>query len=311
VKTKEYSIEATGEKKLYAITWVPEISKPKGVVLIIHGIAEHSGRYEQFAEFLTENQLAVIAFDHRGHGKTDPEKLGLVDSSDQFITMVSDIEYVRYEAQKQFVDIPLFIFAHSMGSFLFQRYLQLYDYKPDGIIYSGSNGKPPFYMHGGIFLARLIRKIKGKQFKSKFIRNLTFGPYNAMFKPNRTNHDWLTRDEKEVDSYVEDPRCGFLPSVSLLHDLFSGLDHLHRTKPFAGSDPAIPILMISGKDDPVGYMGEGTQRLEKQLKESGVTRLTLKLYDDARHVLLNEFNREDVMEDIIQWMESILGNHSE
>lgn len=308
MKTKEYTIEATGGKELHAKKWVPANGNPKAAVLIIHGIAEHSGRYGQFAEFLAGHQFAAIAFDHRGHGKTDPDRLGLVDSSDQFITMVSDIDYVSDDVQKQFAGIPLIFFAHSMGSFLCQRYLQLYENKPDGIIYSGSSGKPPFYMHGGIILARLIRKFKGKQYKSKLIRNLTFGPYNAMFKPNRTNHDWLTRDENEVDSYIEDPYCGFLPSVSLLHDLFNGLDQLHRTKPFIGSDPTIPILMLSGKDDPVGYMGEGAMRLEKQLLGSGATRLDLKLYDNARHVLLNEFNREEVMDDIIEWVEMALNN---
>lgn len=306
MKKKEYFIEATGGKELFAKTWEPQNGKPKAAVLIIHGIAEHSGRYEHFTEFLTGHQMAAIAFDHRGHGKTDPDRLGLVDSSDQFITMVSDIEYIRNDLQKQFPGTPLIFFAHSMGSFLCQRYLQLYEDKPDGVIYSGSSGKPPFYIHGGIILARLIRKIKGRQFKSSFIRNLTFGPYNAMFKPNRTDHDWLTRDENEVDVYCKDPRCGFLPSVSLLHDLFNGLDHLHRTKPFTGSDPAIPILIISGTDDPVGYMGEGTRRLEKQLIESGATRLTVKLYDDARHVLLNEINREEVMDDVVEWIEEIL-----
>lgn len=306
MKTSEYHIPATGGKKLFAHTYLPDGKSPKAVVIIIHGMLEHSGRYKRFANKLTENEFAVITYDLRAHGKTDPDQLGIIDYDDGFHHMVSDIQFVKNEVLSNFPDLPVIIFAHSMGTFLTQRYMQLYDYEPAGIIYSGSNGKPPSLIYGGLILSKLLSKIKDPEFKSRLIHKMSFEPFNAKFKPNRTDQDWLSRDAEEVDRYISDPYCGFIPSVAFYNQLFSGLMTLTAHKPFAGKNPNIPILIVSGDHDPVSDMGKGIKRLQKQLKDSGANNLTVNLYPGARHELLNEINRDEVMDDVVEWIERIL-----
>lgn len=306
MKISEHHITAADDKKLYARTFLPAGKSPKAVVMIIHGMLEHSGRYERFANTLTENEFAVITYDHRAHGKTDPDQPGVIDYDDGFHHMVSDIQFVKNEVLKKFPRLPVIIFAHSMGSFLTQRYMQLYDYEPAGIIYSGSNGKPPSMLYGGLILSKLLSKIKGPDFKSRLIHHMSFKPFNAKFKPNRTDQDWLSRDTEEVDRYISDPFCGFIPSVAFYNQLFSGLMTLTGHKPFAGKNPRIPIMIVSGDHDPVSDMEKGIKRLEKQLKDSGVNNLTVNLYPGARHELLNETNRNQVMDDVVEWIEGIL-----
>jgi len=304
IKT-ERTVTVTGGKELFVRIMEPEEVSPKAVIQIIHGVGEHSGRYERFAEFLTCENFAVVAHDHRGHGNTDPHQLGYIESDDGFRLMVSDIDRVVAETERLFPGIPLILFGHSMGSFLSQRYMQLYESKASGIIYSGSNGKPTALIYAGLWLAKLMTSIMGPDYKSSLIRNITFGPYNALFKPNRTRHDWLSRDPDEVDSHVEDPFCGFLPTVSCFRDLFSGLLRLHRHTPFAGLSPDVPVLIISGSKDPVSMVGGGIKGLADKLQKSGVEALTVKIYDDARHELLNEINRTEVMTDIEEWIERV------
>lgn len=306
MKSSEQFIIATGGRKLFARTWTIDHQSPKAVILIIHGMLEHSGRYERFAKVLVENQYTVLTYDHRGHGKTDPEQPGMIDFDDGFLHMVSDIQHVRSRIGQEFPDIPLIVFAHSMGSFLTQRYMQLYDDRPAGIIYSGSNGKPPSLVYGGLILSKLLNKIKGPDFKSRLIHNLSFNPFNSKFKPNRTDLDWLSRNTEEVDKYINDPFCGFIPPVSFYNQLFTGLLTVSNHSPFAGQNPDIPLLIVSGDHDPVSGMGKGIRRLEKQFKESGAENLTVKIYKGARHELLFETNRHEVMKDIISWLEGIL-----
>ena len=306
MKTSEQHISATKGKELFSRTYLPDEKSPKAVVMIIHGMLEHSGRYERFAKKLTENEFAVVAYDHRAHGKTDPDKPGILDYDDGFQYMVSDIQFVRNEVHKKFQGLPVIIFAHSLGSFLTQRYMQLYDKAPAGIIYSGSNGKPPSTIYGGWVLSRFLAKIKGPKFKSRMIHKLSFEPFNAKFKPNRTDQDWLSRDTEEIDRYIRDPFCGIIPSVAFYKQIFSGLMTVSAHKPFAGKNPQTPIMIISGDQDPVSDMGRGIQGLKKQLEKSGASNLTVNLYPGGRHELLNEINREEVMDDVVEWIEGIL-----
>jgi len=306
MKTSVQHISATKGKELFSRTYLPDETSPKAVVMIIHGMLEHSGRYERFAKKLTGNEFAVVAYDHRAHGKTDPENPGILDYEDGFQHMVSDIQFVRNEVHKKFPGLPVIIFAHSLGSFLTQRYMQLYDKAPAGIIYSGSNGKPPSTIYGGWVLSRFHAKIKGPKFKSRMIHKLSFEPFNAKFKPNRTDQDWLSRDTEEVDRYIRDPFCGIIPSVAFYKQIFSGLMTVSAHKPFAGKNPQTPIMIISGDQDPVSDMGKGIQGLKKQLEKSGASNLTVNLYPGGRHELLNEINREEVMDDVVEWIEGIL-----
>lgn len=287
---------------LYGRKWMPDDGKPIAIIQIIHGLTEHSKRYERFAEFLTGFGYGVMSYDHRGHGETDPDQLGHIPNEDGFHRMVKNIFDFTNRVKQEFPNQPKILFAHSMGSFLTQRYMQLFDDQPAGIIYSGSNGKPPKLLGAGIVLSSMFAKLYGSESKSLLIHGLTFKPYNAPFKPNQTEFDWLSRDENEVNAYEADPYCGFVPTVSFYNHFFKGLKALHKHTPFADHDRNIPILLISGKKDPVSDMGKGIRNLEQIYVKNGVFNLTIKLYDDARHELLNETNRDEVMMDVKNWI---------
>jgi len=305
LKTSFFITDQHG-KKLHTLKWVPEGETLTGVVQICHGLSEHAERYSQFARFLNKIGLAVYAHDHRGHGKTDPDSLGFVDSPDTFSLMVENIEDVRTHLTRVYPNLPHIMFGHSMGSFLLQRYMQTYDFKPAALIYSGSSGKPPITLGGGIFLSGLIRKLWGDSEHSLLIHRLTFGAYNKSFDPADTEFDWLSRDSEMVSLYIDDRFCGFIPSVSFYNDFFLGLRTMHRKQVFAENSRDIPTLIISGSRDPVSGGEKGIRSLEKILRDSGVKNLRVKIYPEGRHEMLNETNRIEVMRDILDWLKPIV-----
>ena len=298
---KPFTITDHLNKKLHAVKWESD-HEPKGVVLIVHGMAEHCERYSHFANFLNENGYHAIAYDHRGHGKTDPDQLGIIDDDDCFHLMVKNLNDVYMYVSESFPELPLVLFGHSMGSFITQRFMQLYDAEPAALIYSGSNGKPPLMIHAGILTSALLKTLFGKHAKSNLINNLTFGDYNNHFKPNRTDFDWLSRDTDMVDLCVDDPLCGFICSNSFYNHLFNCVKKLHSHPKFADHNPEIPTLLIAGDQDPVSEMGKGIKNLEKILSKSGVRDVTTHLYEGGRHEMLNEINRDEVFDNFIQWL---------
>lgn len=306
MKSTTFTFSDPSGNRLFAREWLPESGSPKAIIQVIHGLGEHSLRYEPFAEFFTGQGFGVLAYDHRGHGETDPDRLGYIPGEDGFHRMTKNILDFRNSTEQKYPNLPRILFAHSMGSFLTQRYMQLFDDRPAAIIYSGSSGKPPKSLAAGTALASLLSKLYGPGHKSEFIFWLTFYPYNSKFKPNRTKVDWISRDEEVVDQYFDDPFCGFVPTASFFKDFFKGLQSLHSHSPFADHDTDIPILLLSGADDPVSNMGEGVLELEQILRLDGVSDLSVKLYEGARHETINEINRDEVLNDLLTWINNAL-----
>lgn len=296
-----FTITDHQNKKLHAIKWDTG-RKPKGLVLIVHGLTEHSARYSHSAKFLSDNGYHVIGYDHRGHGKTDPDHLGIIQEDNEFDLMVKNLNDVYQHVSKSYPDLPIIIFGHSMGSFITQRFMQSYDAKPAALIYSGSNGKPPLLLYAGIFLSSLLKNLFGKHSKSKLLNRLSFGAYNRNFKPNRTDYDWLSRDTNMVDLYIDDPLCGFICSNSFYYHLFKGIKKIHSHPRFADHSPDIPILLLSGDQDPVSNMGKGIKNLEKILVKNGVRDVTIHFYEGGRHEMWNEINRHEVFDNFIHWL---------
>ncbi|PWN08180.1 alpha/beta fold hydrolase [Rhodohalobacter mucosus] len=308
MKKETFTTKSQGYKILHCTQWVPD-SPPAGVILILHGLTEHSGRYSHVARFFTGHGYLVCAYDHRGHGMTDPDHHGFIDASasSQFDLLAEDAIHVFTLLNNRYPDLPLFVLGHSMGSFLAQRMMQLLPEDstelPAGLIYSGSSGKPPLTLYAGKFLSKWIMKRKGPAYRSQLIHNLVFGRFNKPFEPARTEFDWLSRDKDMVQLFVDDPACGFVPSVSFYHHFFSGLLKLHSHRPFAGASVHTPILVIGGDRDPVSDMGKGVKALKKLLTRSGnEDRVDLMIYQGARHEPLNEINRDEVFTDIHNWI---------
>jgi alpha-beta hydrolase superfamily lysophospholipase len=304
MRVENFTFVDKGNLQIFVYKWLPdEEVQVKGVVQIAHGMAETAARYEGFARALTNDGFVVYANDHRGHGKTagEVEKLGDL-GEDGFNSMVENMHGLNERIKEENPNLPIFLFGHSMGSFLTQRYICLYGNGLKGAIVSGSCGKQGMI----IDVARLIAKgeIKkiGRSGKSNKLDKLSFGSYNNSFKPNRTGFDWLSRDNKEVDKYIADPFCGTVFTAGFFYDFLSGLKSIADQTEIKNVPKDLPIYIFSGDKDPVGKNGKGVLKLVKTYKEHGIKDLTHKLYKDGRHEMLNETNKEEVTFDVLKWL---------
>ncbi len=291
--------------KIYVHKWSPD-NNPKGIVQIAHGMAERAIRYDYFARALVKEGFVVYANDHRGHGESASsiEELGYISDGDGFSDMVEDMKILTNIVKSENPDLPVILFSHSMGSFLAQHYIQLYGNEIDGLILSGTSGKQPPTVDVGILLARSIMKLRGRKASGKLVDKLAFGTYNKRFKPNRTKFDWLSRDSKQVDKYIDDPYCGSLFPVSFFYDLFVGMKTIHRPEYLARVPKDLPIYIFGGQDDPVSNYGLGIIQLGGTYKYLGIRNITSRLYPGGRHEMLNEINRDEVIGDILDWIET-------
>ena len=282
--------------------FVWESQVKKGIVVICHGMAEHIKRYDHFASFLSNNGYTVIGYDQRGHGMTagSIENVGYMSDINNINIMVADLFEVIEFVKAKYPEMPIFLYGHSLGSFLSTNYIQLYGDQIDGVILSGSTLNKGIIINIGVLITKIFTKIKGRKYKSKFVYNLIFGPYNKKFKPNRTSADWLSRDESIADAYVNDPYCGTVFSVSFYKDLLTNFKSIYSGLSFIPAQ--LPIYLFSGDKDPVGNQGKNTKKLYHQLKKAKIIDVSLKLYPGGRHEMHNEKNKEEVYNDVINWL---------
>lgn len=304
---KDFVFKSEDGTDVFVYNWLPDDGvKTKGIVQISHGMAETAKRYERFAELLTENGYIVYANDHRGHGKTAKtiENLGYLADEDGFNWLVKDLHKLTNIIKKENESMPLFLFGHSMGSFAGQKYIMLHGNEIDGLILSGSNGKQGIILNVGTIVAKREVKKNGRKAKSTKLDKLSFGGFNKEFKPNRTDFDWLSRDNDEVDKYIDDPFCGTVFTAGYFYDFLTGLKEIEDEDNLKMIPKDLPIYIFSGDKDPVGKFGKGVINLVNRYKEYGVKDISYKLYKDGRHEMLNEINRDEVMDDIINWLDN-------
>lgn len=283
--------------------WEPRAAA-RGVVNLVHGMAEHAARYAHLAEALIDAGYAVYAEDHRGHGDTaaTDDDLGFFAAERGWATVLDDLHRVTLRARADHPEVPLFLLGHSMGSFLAQQYLFTFPAEIDGVVLSGSNGPTGPLAGAGAIVARAERRRLGPNGRSQVLDTLTFGAYNKPFEPARTAFDWLSRDPDQVDAYVDDPRCGFVATTQFYLDLFAGLGiigKLDRVKQGARSD--LPIYVFAGADDPVGGT-KGITKLVEHYAAAGLTEVQHRLYEGGRHEMFNETNRDEVIGDLLGWL---------
>ncbi|MDR2729317.1 MAG: lysophospholipase [Treponema sp.] len=298
--------------RLFIYRWSPD-SPPAAVLNIVHGMAEHALRYKRLAEKLTAAGIEVWAADQRGHGKTADSGingagkggiLGHCADSDTFLTVTRDIQAINTEILKTRGNIPLFLFGHSWGSFIIQNYIEEFPEQTGlaGCILSGTRGPGGIKVTAGVPVMVILATLRGKRKTSVLAKNMADGPYNKPFKPNRTEFDWLSRDEEEVDKYVNDPLCGFLCSTGFYRDLAKGLYSIHRKERIAKIKKTLPVYVFSGSADAVGDMSVSPTELVKAYRGHGISDLEFVLYPGARHETLNETNRQEVMDDLLSWI---------
>jgi len=300
-------LSSTGVNRIRTIKCYPD-SKPKAIVQIAHGVADHIDRYKDFMAYLADNGFLVVGNDHLGHGHSiqHPIEQGFFAYHDGWQHVVNDMHRLRCIASEEFPEIPYILFGHSMGSFLTRTYIIQHPECYDAAIISGTGHMKPTMINSGYALASNIAKLKGVRYISKLIDNIAFGTYNNAFKPVRTKYDWISRDESQVDKYAADPFCGFIATASLFRDMMAGLKFITDQNNIQKMNKFKPIYFMSGDMDPVGENGKGVERAYKAFCDAGIMDIYLKLYKDGRHEMLNEINKEEVYQDILRWINSKL-----
>ncbi len=304
-------IRASSGAQLFLRRWMPE-GEVRAVTHIIHGMAEHGGRYEQTACRLADEGIEVWIADMRGHGKTADTsvnsegtggKLGHCADNNTIAIICSDIDLINAKIMQDHPNTPLFLMGHSWGSFLVQNYIETYNTTPlAGCILSGTRGPDGTTIAVSKYIMACIAALGGCRRKSRLADALVFGPYNKPFKPNRTSCDWVSRDEKIVDAYIEDERSGMLCSAGFFRDLTALLNTIHQKSALSRIRKDLPVYVFCGNADPVGDMGKSPTALVNAYRAEGVADLEFALYPDARHETLNEINRDEVIANLISWL---------
>lgn len=305
MKSDTFTLKASDGTKIFVYRWLPSSkSNIKAAVQISHGMAEHAARYERFAKELVKEGYAVYANDHRGHGKTagSLENVGYFADERGWEKVVEDMHALTMQIVKENPKVPVFLFGHSMGSFLSRNYVMHYGGDIKGLILSGTSGDPGLLGKIGLFVAKREAAKKGAKTKSPLLDKLSFGAFNKAFKPNRTNFDWLSRDNAEVDKYIADPYCGDVFTAGFFCDLLGGLAVINNSKNIGRIPKELPIYLFSGSMDPVGANTKGVLKAFNAFVKAGIRDVTYKFYQDARHETLNEINREEVSKDVIAWL---------
>lgn len=281
----------------------PGGAAPRAVVQILHGLGEHLGRYERFAGASCAAGLAVVGHNHRGHGKDcEPGRLGHFADRDGWNKVVEDAISVARFAGRTWVDTPIVLLGHSMGSYIAQSVAAREAERFKALVLSASTFSPRMQLRAGRMLARLFMLRHGARQRSAFLNRLGLGNFNRRFAPNRTEFDWLSRDADEVDRYIADPSCGFLLSNRFWHDLLGGLLEITSPKTLRRIPADLPVLITGGEADPVGGK-TGMTRLAEAYERTGHRDVTLRMYPDGRHEMLNEINREAFTQDLLRWID--------
>ena len=298
-----YFQSSTGRTSIHALKCVPD-GKPRAVVQIAHGIAEHIDRYRPFMEFLADNGFVVAGNDHLGHGKSIrvPEEQGFFAEKDGWWRVVDDMDKLHDIMSKEYPELPYVLFGHSMGSFLTRTYLIKHPDKYDAVILSGTGHQSPALVLGGNAAASVMAKLNGAMGDGTKLDSLAFGTYLSKIENPRTKFDWLSRDAEQVDKYIADPLCGFIGKIGLYRDMMQGIKFITNKNNIAQMNKEKPVYFMSGDGDPVGDYGKGVERAYKAFCDAGLHDVFMRLYPGGRHEMLNETNKEQVYQDILSWL---------
>ncbi|HEY0288455.1 MAG TPA: alpha/beta hydrolase [Pseudomonas sp.] len=305
MKHEAFWLDASDHTRFYVNAWIP-LTGPKAIIMLAHGMAEHSGRYARLGSALSKAGFALYAHDQRGHGRTAAHGvLGHYADQDGWIKVVGDIASLCQDIGQRHPGLPVFLLGHSMGSYIAQAYLLHHSASLQGAILSGSNFQPVSLYRSAAIIARLERWRQGATGRSTLIEFLSFGSFNKAFKPVRTSFDWLSRDAAEVDLYIKDPMCGFRCTNQFWLDMLGGLQQVSKTAELAQIDRSLPLLIMGGECDPVSE-GKRLKDLAGAFKDTGHQSVTLNIYPQARHEIFNETNRDEVTRDLLAWLEQAL-----
>ena len=290
-----------GIGQIHYCKWMPE-GKPKAVIQIVHGISDHIGRYEAFAQYMAGHGYIVTGEDHMGHSlSVNGDGIEGYFHGGWFCA-VEDTYRLMQDMKAQYPDLPYIVLGHSMGSFMTRTILCRYpDSGMDAVILSGTCWQPAFAMPAIVKIMEAACRILGETNVSDRLQTLVFGSYNLKIEHHRTAVDWVCRDNKVVD---EHPMMhGFRPKAGLLRDMMVGINHIEKTENLLNMRKDLPVFFVAGGDDPVGNFGKGIHACAYAFRNAGMTDVSVRIYPLCRHEILNEINKEEIFEDIVEWIE--------
>lgn len=308
VEQKQFNFDsADGISSVYAQVWEDQEAKPRFILQISHGMCEYVERYDGFARFICAHGGVVCGNDHLGHGHTKGKSgaFGYFAKKDGEKLVVEDVHKMTLLAKERYPGLPLFLLGHSMGSLLARAYSVLYGEELAGAVYMGTSGANP--LTGLVrFLARVGMLFGRAQKPATLLSHLAFSKYNDKVEKVRTENDWLTRDETIVDRYNADPWCTFKFTDRAAYDFANLVDSVSGAEWAQKLPGDLPYLLVSGEMDPVGDYGKGVEEVFQWMKQAGIGDVRMKLYEGARHELLNEINKEEVSRELLEWVEEHL-----
>ncbi len=306
MKTQQIAF-ASGSRQVKELRIHQPAGKPRVGVLIIHGMAEHYGRYEGLAQELAGQGFLTAGYDLMGHGpQTAKDALGSFGEPNGWQKLVYDIDTAHTVLRQRWPGMKVVLLGHSMGSFLAREYAIQLGQDLSGLVLSGSGWQPPGLCRFGLAVSSLQVLLGWREKPAKLLHHLNFSGNNRPFRPVRTPFDWLTRNQEAVDAYRADPYCGFPMQVGAYQDLFWGLLALTRLERLQAVPKALPVLFLSGTADPLaGKEGSAIHALAGQYRQAGLKDVTVKLYQDARHEVFNEINRDEVVADLLEWLRRV------
>lgn len=304
IKREEFFYDSRDNKtKIHAVKWIPQ-ETPVCVLQLVHGMAEYALRYDAFAQYLAERGILVTANDHLGHGLSKAEKTpyGYFCKRDAATVVVRDVHRLKKIVQEQNLGVPYFILGHSMGSFIARNYLFRYGKGIDGAIIVGTGNQAGCLPRASKALTAFLRIFQGEEHVSLLVDKLMFKDYNKRISNPITEYDWLSRDRHVVDRAIEDPLFGFKFTLNGFHTLSELVIRSEKKSNIEKIPKELPILFMSGTDDPVGEYGKGVKLAYENMKAAGIRDIDCKLYDGGRHEIINEIDREIIYADIYKFL---------
>ncbi len=295
-----------GKTTIHAVKWIPDDGAYRAVLQITHGMVEYIGRYREFAEYLNSRGFLVVGHDHLGHGASvrSEKDWGYFAHPDPSDTLVEDMHTLRVTVQKENPDLPYFMLGHSMGSYMLRKYLCIH---PDGIrgaVIMGTGSVPDLTTRAGLVLCRLLAVFRGWRFRSRLIQSMSYSrPYRKFdLTGEDLKNSWLSKNEENLKAYYGDPRCTFVFTLNGYRGLLEAVLYDNQKEHIAKMPKELPLLLVSGEEDPVGDLGEGVKRVYRMFREAGIRDVTCRLYPGDRHEILNETDRKQVYADIGKWL---------
>lgn len=304
---KDIYFESCGSGSIHVCRWEPK-GKPCAVVQILHGIADYAQRYDDFANYLTDMGFLVVAEDHMGHGESVSEDGVRGYFTGGWFSAVDDSYALLLRTRNELPDIPYVLFGHSMGSFMAQTVLQMYpDVNVSACILCGSGWQPEVALTAGIRLCNTACRLYGEKNSSPRLMKLVFGAYNLRIERPRTPYDWVCRNTNVVDTLIVDPLCSHEVTTGLMRDMLTGIAYIQSRENLERMNKSMPILLVSGGDDPVGTYGDGVRKIAENYEAVGMGSVTTRIYPLCRHEILNEINKNEIYSDIAKWIVSTVG----